>query len=119
MSVGQAIVIVALLATMYGADPVQMNCMVKGESDYDAQAVNGDHLGWSQYRHPAEGESIWTLLSGMAMRDSAFAHAEYVRAHDDPHDPIAAAAVMAWAIAHGYGEWWSTFKMCEEGQYAR
>ena len=112
MTIGQAIVIVALLATSYGANPSQMNCMVNGESSYDPMAVNGDHKGWAQYRHPAQGESIWTLLSGMAMRDPAFAHAEYVRTHNDPHDPIAAAAVMAWAIQNGYGKWWSTWDIC-------
>ena len=110
MTVGQVAVITALFAIMYRAP--QMDCMVYKESSYRAQAVNGPHRGAAQFRHPEQGESIWDLLAGMAVRDPGFMHGPYVREHWDPHDPIAALAVMGWAIQNGYGEWWSTWEMC-------
>ena len=110
MTVGQAVAIVAILAQVYGTP--QMPCMIHAESDYRVTATNGDHKGAAQYRHPEQGESIWDLLAGMAVRDPAFLHRDYVLAHWTPEDLISAVTVMGWAIKNGYGEWWSTWTMC-------
>jgi soluble lytic murein transglycosylase-like protein len=67
MTIGQAIVTVALLAQMYGVDPALMQCIVERESNYATGAVNGPCVGLAQWNpdtrawlaEKAAGDSGW------------------------------------------------------------
>lgn len=107
MTVGQVIVVIALLASCYGAPVQTMDCVVYAESSYQVDAINGIHVGLGQYR-----PDTWDWFVFMALDDPLFMHADIVRANPNPEDPVVALAIMAWAIANGYGEHWSTWSRC-------
>jgi hypothetical protein len=107
VTIGQVIVVIALMAQVYGAPAARMDCVVGAESSYQVDATNGIHRGLGQYRPDTFD---WFVF--MALQDPLFVHAEIVRANPDPADPVVALAIMAWAMAHGYGEHWSTWTLC-------
>jgi hypothetical protein len=111
MSAGQVIVLISLMAHVYGADPVAFDCMVYGESSYNPAAVNGPHYGLGQFLDDEEpGLSTWDWMAEMALEDPLFLHG-YLLANG-PTDPVAALSLMAWALKNGYGEHWQTYEMC-------
>lgn len=101
MTAGQVIVIVTLLARVYGVDPVLLDCMAYGESTYSVDAVNGLCTGVMQW-HP----ETRSWLGEKASADPLWLHGGI-----EP-GPVYDVALAAWAIAHGYGEHWSTWEAC-------
>lgn len=106
MTIGEVIVIVSLLAQMYGVSPDLMDCIAYRESSYNASAVNGVHTGPMQW-HPDTLE--W--LSEKASNDPLWMHG-----YMDQSEPVYQIALAAYSIRRGYGPHWSTFSMCEEGR---
>lgn len=104
MTVSQVVVLVSLLARIYGAPEPVLQCMVQAESDYDVAAVNGPCLGLAQW-HPETLE--W--LSGLADADPLWLHG-YLPA--DATDPVYSIALMAYWVSNGRGREWSTYSMC-------
>jgi len=109
VTAGQVIVVIALMAQIYTAPAGQMTCVVGAESDFCTTATNGIHEGLGQYN-----PDTWDWFVAMALEDPLFVHADIVRANPDKNDPVVALAIMAWAMAHGYGEHWSTWGGCTE-----
>lgn len=102
VSVGQIVVLVSLMARIYGVDPAMLDCMAYRESSYNVEAVNGVHVGTMQW-NPDTLE--W--LAEKAAADPLWLHG-YL-SHDDPVFRI---ALAAWAVRNGYGEHWETYSMC-------
>ena len=101
MTVGQAIVTVAILATMYGVDPALMGCIVYRESSYNIASQNGIHTGLAQWNPDTRD---W--LAGKAASDPAWMHGNIAAG------PVQDVALAAWAIGRGYGSHWATFAGC-------
>jgi len=106
MTIGEIIVIVSLLAQMYGVSPDLMDCIAYRESSYNASAVNGVCIGPMQW-HPDTLE--W--LGEKASNDPLWMHG-----YMDSGEPVYQIALAAYSIRRGYGRHWSTFSMCEEVQ---
>lgn len=69
MSIGQVVVTIALLASIYQVDPALMDCIVAHESGYNVNAQNGIHDGLCQYK-PTTRE--WML--SLAAADPGWLH---------------------------------------------
>lgn len=103
MTIGEIIVIVSLLARMYGVSPALMDCIAYRESSYNATAVNGVHTGVMQWN-----PSTLEWLSEKAANDPLWMHG-----YMDSSEPVYQIALSAWAVSEGYGEHWSTWDMCK------
>ena len=101
MSAAQAVVVVSLLAQMYGVDQALMQCIVERESNYATDAVNGVHVGLVQWRPETRA---W--LAGKAQDDPAWLHG------DIGQGPVQDVALAAFWIARGMGSHWATFLGC-------
>lgn len=104
MTAAQVVVIVRLLAGVYGVDPALLDCIVSHESDYAIGAVNGTHEGLCQFKPTTRD---W--LAGKAAGDPAWAHGGIAQG------PVFDVALAAWAIGRGYGAHWSTWQICGGG----
>ena len=105
MTAGQVIVVVALMAQIYGVDPALLDCIAYRESTYSVDAVNGACTGVMQW-HP---ETL-AWLGEKAQGDPAWLHG------DIGAGPVQDVALSAWAIKKGYGEHWATFRGCGGGE---
>ena len=108
MSVRLILLIIVLVAPMYGTDPMQVACIIHAESDFDVYAVNGIHVGLAQF-----APDTFEWLVGLALRDPGFLHAEVVRLYPSQADPVQNVIMLSWAIANGYGPHWSTWEECK------
>ena len=101
MSAATIIIILRLLAGIYGVDPALATCIVERESDYNVDAVNGACAGLVQW-HP--DTRAW--LAEKAAGDPAWMHG------DIGEGPVFDLALMAFWIARGMGPHWSTWTIC-------
>ena len=108
MTVGQVIVVITLLANMYGRSPEQMQCIVYYESSFNPAATNGIHIGLGQYN-----PDTYAWWQSIAAQDASFPHRDIV-AQNGPDDPVAALALMMWAFNRGYADHWQTLSLCQE-----
>ena len=96
------IVIVRLLAALYGVSPDYAQCIVQHESDYDALAANGPHLGIAQFKI----ETMHWALKRMGLPW------DWQRQGDPRRVPAVSAAAMLTCMWWGYERWWSTDGLC-------
>ena len=101
MTAGAVIVMVRLLAGLYQVDAGLLQCIVAHESDYNVNAVNGQHEGLCQFKPTTRD---W--LAGKAAEDSAWLHG------DIGAGPVFDVALMAWSVRNGFGSHWATFAIC-------
>ena len=101
MTAGAVIVMVRLLANLYGVDPALLDCIVARESDYAIGAQNGIHEGLCQFKPTTRD---W--LAGKAAADPAWAHGGIAQG------PVYDVALMAYSIKRGYGSHWATYAGC-------
>jgi len=101
MTAGAVIVMVRLLAGLYGVDPALLDCIVARESDYAIGAQNGVHVGLAQW-----SPSTRTWLAGKAAEDPLWLHGGIAQG------PVQDVALCAWAVHNGYGSHWATFAAC-------
>jgi soluble lytic murein transglycosylase-like protein len=101
MSVGQVIIIVKLLAGVYGVDPALMDCIVAHESDYSVDAVNGANIGLVQWRPETRA---W--LAEKASGDPSWLHGNIGAG------PVQDVALAAWALKNNFGSHWATYSGC-------
>ena len=104
VTIGQAIVTVALLAQMYGVDPALLDCIVYRESSYNVASQNGIHTGLAQW-NPSTRE--W--LAGKAATDPLWLHGNIGAG------PVQDVALAAFWMARGMGPHWSTWELCGGG----
>jgi soluble lytic murein transglycosylase-like protein len=101
MTAGQVIVILSLLAQVYGVDPAVLDCIAYRESTYSVTAVNGGHQGVMQWNPDTRA---W--LSEKAQADPLWLHGGI------GEGPVYNVALAAWAVKNHYGNHWSTWEMC-------
>lgn len=103
MSIHELVMLTALLANLFGADPGRAQCVVYHESRYVVDAVNGEHLGLAQFK-------IETMRWGLEQMGIDW---DWEAMGDPRLHPPTALAVMAYLMGRGYTHWWSTYRMCE------
>ena len=101
MTAGAVIVMVRLVASLYGVDADMMQCIVERESSYNVAAQNGECVGLVQWR-PSTRE--W--LAGKAAADPAWLHGNIGAG------PVQDVALAAFWIARGMGSHWATYEGC-------
>ena len=106
---GVLMVISHLLAGSYGVHPSALECTLWHESRWDPEAVNGVHLGLSQFR--TEDPSTWDWMLEQALADPTYHHA-HLHQDPDPRDPLQAIALTVWAFREGYQWHWSAYRFC-------
>ena len=104
MTAGAVIVMVRLLAGLYQVDAGLLQCIVAHESDYNVNAVNGQHEGLCQFKPTTRD---W--LAGKASADPAWLHGKI-----EP-GPVYNVALAAFWIARGMGPHWATYEICGGG----
>lgn len=103
MTIAEVIIVVRILAGLYGVSPAVMDCIARCESDYNVDATNGVHVGVMQWN-----PSTLEWLSEKAANDPLWMHG-----YMDSSEPVYQIALSAWAVANGFGSHWSVWSSCE------